>query len=61
MMNLLFTVYENGVVMQSYTTNIFLTDELYAVAKEYMPMQALDMVFLPTNRGIQIISMDIAE
>lgn len=61
MMNLLFTVYENGVVMQSYTANVFLNEEQFALTKDYTPMQALDMVFLPTSRGIQIISMDIAE
>lgn len=61
MANLLFTVYENGIVMQSYTANVFLNEEQFALTKDYKPMEELDMVFLPTSRGIQIISMDIAE
>lgn len=60
MANLLFTVMEDGVIQQSYTANLFLTEEQYQQAKLYSPKQELDMVFLPTSRGVQIISMDIA-
>lgn len=61
MCNLLFTIMEDGVVMQSYTANVFLNKDQYELTKDYKPMESLEMVFLPTSRGIQIISMDIAE
>ena len=60
MMTVLFTVYEGNKVVQSYCTNLFLTKEEYGFVKNLAPMQELDLVFLPTNRGIQIIQLDIA-
>ena len=60
MANLLFTVMEDSVVQQSYTANEFLTEEQYRQAVDYSPKQTHDMVFLPTSRGVQVISMDIA-
>ena len=60
MANLLFTIFEEGVVKESYTANTFLTKEQFQQTVDYNPQQLLDIVFLPTSRGVQVISMDIA-
>lgn len=60
MMMVLITIYDGARVTQSYTTNVFLEEEQYTFVKELNPMQELDVIFLPTSRGVQIIQLDIA-
>lgn len=60
MMTILISVYENTKVVQSYTTNIFLNEEQFHFVKELAPMQELEVIFVPTARGMQIIQLDIA-
>lgn len=60
MMTALFTVNDGARVTQSYTANVFLDEDQYTFVKELNPMQELDVIFLPTSRGVQIIQLDIA-
>lgn len=60
MMNLLVTVKNGAKVEQSYTTSLFVNEEIYNFVAELTPMTKLDIVFVPTNRGVQVIQLDIA-
>lgn len=60
MMNILVTVKNGAKVEQSYTTSLFVNEEIYNFVAELTPMTKLDIVFVPTSRGVQIIQLDIA-
>ena len=60
MMNLLVTVKNGAKVEQSYTTSFFVYEDLYTFVSELEPMARLDIVFVATNRGVQVIQLDIA-
>lgn len=60
MMNLLVTVKNGAKVEQSYTTSVFVDEDMYTFVSELEPMTKLDIVFVPTNRGVQVIQLDIA-
>lgn len=53
---------KNGAkVEQSYTTSVFVDEDMYSFVSGLTPMTKLDIVFVPTNRGVQIIQLDIAD
>ena len=60
MMNLLVTVKNGAKVEQSYTTSVFVDEDMYTFVSELEPMTKLDIVFVPTNRGVPVIQLDIA-
>lgn len=61
MLNILVTIKNGAKVEQSYTTSVFIDEDMYTFVAQLEPMTKLDIVFVPTARGIQVIQLDIAE
>lgn len=60
MMNILVTIKNGEKVEQSYTTSVFIDEDMYTFVAQLEPMTKLDIVFVPTSRGVQVIHLDIA-